>query len=383
MDFIDKIRELSARIPKQLDHIQTEEATKNALVMPFISALGYNVFDPTEVTPELCADVGVKKGEKVDYAILRDAKPIILFECKHHATDLSKVHASQLYRYFSVTDARFGVLTNGIIYWFFTDLEALNKMDSKPFFEFNLLDVKEAAVEELKKFSKSAFDLNNILTTASELKYTREIKRILTEQMQEPSDDFVKFFASQVYSGRMTQTVREQFAQLTRQAFKQIVNDQINERLKTALASDPTVTAVQPASELSASPNGIPNTIPSSTEASASNVVTTDEEIEAYHIVRAILREVISVKRVVMRDVQSYCGILLDDNNRKPICRMHFNTAQKYIGFFDGPKDNAKDGQKEERVPIEQVDDLYKYADRLKATVGRYEAKTAPQKSLS
>ena len=64
MDLIDKLRELSARIPKQLDHIQTEEATKNALIMPFISALGYNVFDPTEVTPELNADVGIKKGEK-------------------------------------------------------------------------------------------------------------------------------------------------------------------------------------------------------------------------------------------------------------------------------------------------------------------------------
>jgi hypothetical protein len=156
--------------------------------MPFIAALGYNVFDPSEVTPELNADVGLKKGEKVDYAILRDGKPIILFECKHHAADLSKVHASQLYRYFSVTEARFAVLTNGLVYWFYTDLEAANKMDSRPFFEFNVLDVREQDTEELKKFSKSSFDLNNIITTASELKYTREIKRILFEQMQEPTE---------------------------------------------------------------------------------------------------------------------------------------------------------------------------------------------------
>jgi predicted type IV restriction endonuclease len=242
-DFIDKIRELSARIPKQLDPIQTEEATKNVLVMPFISALGYNVFDPTEVTPELCADVGVKKGEKVDYAILREGKPIILFECKHHAADLGKVHASQLYRYFSVTEARFSVLTNVLVYWFYTDLQAPNKMDERPFFEFNMLDIKEFAVEELKKFSKSIFDLDYILNTASELKYTREIKRLLLDQMQEPTDEFVRFFASRVYSGRMTQGVREQFAQLTKQAFKQLLNDQINERLKTALASDPMGTA--------------------------------------------------------------------------------------------------------------------------------------------
>ena len=372
MDFIDKIRELSTRIPKQLEHIQTEEATKNALIMPFISALGYNVFDPTEVTPELCADVGLKKGEKVDYAILRDGKPIILFECKHHSADLSKVHASQLYRYFSVTEARFSVLTNGIIYWFYTDLDAPNKMDNKPFFEFNLLDVKESAVEELKKFSKSAFDLSNILTTASELKYTREIKRILVEQMQEPSDDFVKFFASQVYTGRMTQPVREQFAQLTRQAFKQIINDQINERLKTALASDPT-TLSNVMAEAPTQINGVGNDISSSSEATSNGVVTTEEETEAYHIVKALLRETVIVKRVIMRDVQSYCGILLDDNNRKPICRLHFNAAQKYIGFFDGPK--------EDRVAIQQIDDLYTFADRLKNTVARYESTPTPKRN--
>ncbi|HMO59356.1 MAG TPA: type I restriction endonuclease, partial [Roseiflexaceae bacterium] len=189
MDLIDRLRDIAARIPKQLEHLQTEEATKHALVMPFISALGYNVFDPTEVTPELNADVGVKKGEKVDYAILRDQRPIILFECKHHAVDLGKVHASQLYRYFSVTEARFGVLTNGLVYWFYTDLEAANKMDAKPFFEFSMLNIRESAVDELKKFSKTAFDLPTILTTASELKYTREIKRLLAEQLTDPSDD--------------------------------------------------------------------------------------------------------------------------------------------------------------------------------------------------
>lgn len=367
MDFIDKIRELSARIPKQLDYIQTEEATKNALIMPFISALGYNVFDPTEVTPELCADVGIKKGEKVDYAILQNGKPIMLFECKHHAADLSKVHASQLYRYFSVTDARFSVLTNGLVYWFYTDLDAPNKMDDKPFFEFHMLDMKESAVEELKKFSKSVFNLDYILTTASELKYTREIKRLLVEQMQEPSDEFVRFFASQVYNGRMTQGMREQFAQLTRQAFKQLLNDQINERLKTALASDPTDTAL-PAVEVAALPMTTgAGTAPAEHKASA----TTTEEWEGYHIIRAILREIVLVKRIAIRDVQSYCGILLDDNNRKPICRLHFNSAQKYVGFLDA--------EKEERIPINDIDDLYQYADRLKAVVAHYDAKPSPQ----
>src|SRR5689334_3376139 len=357
MDFIDRLRELSARIPKQLDYIQTEEATKSALVMPFIAALGYNVFDPSEVTPELNADVGLKKGEKVDYAILRDGKPIILFECKHHAADLSKVHASQLYRYFSVTEALFAVLTNGLVYWFYTDLEAANKMDSRPFFEFNVLDVRDRDTEELKKFSKSAFDLNNIITTASELKYTREIKRILIEQMQEPTEDFVKFFATQVYTGKMTQKVREQFAELTRQALKSLINDQINERLKTALSTDASAVGEKPA-EVTTS-NG--------TTVLEDGVVTTEEELEAFYIIRAILREIVPVKRIVLRDRQSYCGILLDDNSRKPICRLHFNGSKKYIGLFDNQKEQ-RERLTEERILLEHMDDLYRHADRLKAT---------------
>ena len=279
-----------------------------------------------------------------------------MFECKHHATDLAKVHASQLYRYFSVTEARFGVLTNGLMYWFYTDLEAPNKMDEKPFFEFNMLDVKESAVEELKKFSKSIFDLDYILTTASELKYTREIKRLLVKQMQEPTEEFVRFFASQVYSGRMTQGAREQFAQLTKQAFKQLLNDQINERLKTALASDPTGTA--PPSVEAPALTGATTAGAAPAEQTGGSAVTTEEEWEGYHIVRAILREIVPAKRIAIRDVQSYCGILLDDNNRKPICRLYFNSAQKYISFFDT--------EKEERIPIDEVDDLYKYAERLK-----------------
>lgn len=123
MDLIDQLKELGMRIRKIKDTIQTEEATKNALIIPFIQILGYNVFDPMEVTPELIADVGMKKGEKVDYAILMNGKPTMLFEYKRSGGDLNISHASQLFRYFHVTKARFGVLTNGISYQFFTDLE--------------------------------------------------------------------------------------------------------------------------------------------------------------------------------------------------------------------------------------------------------------------
>lgn len=360
MDFSDRIRELAARIPRQVEHIQTEEATKNAFIMPFIAALGYDVFNPLEVTPELHADVGLKKGEKVDYAILMEGKPIVLFECKHHGADLAKEHASQLYRYFSVTEARFAVLTNGIVYWFYTDLEAPNKMDAKPFFEFTMLDVRDQDLEELKKFTKSAFNLDAILTTASELKYTRAIKQLMAGELQEPSDEFVRFFASRVYPGKMTPAVREKFTQTTKRALRQFITDQLNERLKTALGTGtplvndtpaPTAPAVE-AAPVEEAPKPV--------------VVTTDDEREAFHMIRAILREVVDVKRVAIRDQQSYCGILLDDNNRRPICRLYFNGTRKVVGVFDSAE------RKEERVVLSDLDEIYDLAPRLKAAVEHY-----------
>lgn len=129
MDFKDQIIQLAARVEKMKDQIKTEEATKNALVMPFIQILGYDVFDPFEVNPEFIADLGIKKGEKVDYAIMKDGEPIIV-ECKHHLEKLDP-HNSQLFRYFHVCKAKFGLLTNGLVYRFYTDLNDANKMDEK------------------------------------------------------------------------------------------------------------------------------------------------------------------------------------------------------------------------------------------------------------
>jgi hypothetical protein len=371
MDLIDELNALSSKVSKQINLIQTEEATKNAFIMPFINALGYNVFDPTEVTPELTADVGTKKGEKVDYAILKDGKPIMLFECKWCGTDLDKEHKSQLYRYFSVTDARLGVLTNGVIYRFYTDLEEPNKMDARPFLEFNLLDMKESTVEELKRFSKSFFSLDETLTAATELKYTTEIKRIFAEQLINPSENFVKFFASQVYSGKLTQVVKQQFTGLTKKALNHFINDRINDRLKSALTT---------ADEEDISPSSQPFQPPDKTQKAKvksnkeakkekeSRRMTQDDE-EGYMIVTEIIREVIDPDRIVKRDTSSYSGILFDGNNRKPICRLHFNNPnRKYLGLFDKNKT-------EEKVLISQLSQIRQYADRLKTTVGYYKIK--------
>lgn len=351
MDLIDQLNALASRIRTTKDLIQTEEATKNAMVMPFIQILGYNVFDPTEVTPELIADIGTKKGEKVDYAILRDGSPIMLFECKKSGGDLHINHASQLFRYFHVTASRFGVLTNGLRYRFFTDLEQPNKMDNTPFFEFDILDFKERDVDELKKFAKASFDIDTILNTASDLKYTRAIQERLNEWVMNPPEEFVRLLSVDLLAGRrFTSILKDQFTQITKRAFEQLLSERINVRLKGAMAAESPLT-----------PEHSAPIIPLATN--EAEVETNAEEIEGLHIIRSILRDVVSPRRIVMRDNLSYCAILLDDNNRKPVCRLRFNNAQKLaVGIFG--QDKA-----EERFALDVIDDLYNFADRLRATV--------------
>ena len=200
MDFTERLNVLSVKIKQQINAITTEEATKTAFVMPFIhNVLGYDVFDPSEVTPEFVCDVGTKKGEKIDYAIIKNNEVQILIECKKIGEPLNINHASQLFRYFHVTNARISILTNGQIYRFYTDLDAPNKMDEKPFLEIDLLDIDENIIPELKKLTKASFDLESIINAAGELKYVSQIKKIIHIQLNNPEDDFVKFFASRVY----------------------------------------------------------------------------------------------------------------------------------------------------------------------------------------
>lgn len=357
MEFTERLNALSNKIKQQLDVINTEEATKTAFVMPFIhNVLGYDVFDPSEVTPEFVCDVGTKKGEKIDYAIMKNNDVQILIECKKIGEPLNINHASQLFRYFHVTNARISILTNGQNYKFFTDLDTPNKMDEKPFLEVDLLDIDENIIPELKKLTKSSFDLESIINAAGELKYVSQIKKILHSQLNNPEDDFVKFFASRVYDGILTQKVRESFFNLTKKAASQYINDQVNERLKSA------ITGITPA--IIDTPNES-SQIEEDEHKDESDVVTTLEELEGYHIVKAITRAVLEAPRITHRDTKSYFGILVDDNNRKPLCRLHFNRTQKYIGLFDIEKN-------ETRHPITTVDDIYSFADILKATAALY-----------
>ena len=342
------LKSLADKINLLKDKIETEESTKHAFVLPFITLLGYDTFNPTEVVPEFTADLGLKKGEKVDYAIIQNDEPILIIECKNWKENLS-VHNSQLFRYFHVSKTRFALLTNGIHYQFFTDLDKKNKMDQKPFFEFDICSLKDAAVNEIAKFHKSSFDVNKILDNASSLKYIKEIRKQIDLEIQNPSPEFVRLFASKLYSGRLTEKVMDEFTELVQKAYGQLIGEKINERLHFALNKE---VIIQEKDQIE--------------EVEESKVITSEEELEGYRIVVAILRRKLPIHRIVYRDTKSYFGILLDDNNRKPLCRLHLNGGKKYLGLFNTDKSEI-------RQSIQTVDDIYLFEKELLETVGLYE----------
>lgn len=346
MDFNEQLNNYSNRTQQLKSQLITEESTKTSLIMPFFQMLGYDIFNPLEFCPEYTADVGIKKGEKVDYAILKDSNPVILIECKSCNETLDK-HSSQLFRYFGTTSAKFCILTNGIVFQFFTDLEEVNKMDLTPFLEINFENLKDYQINELKKFRKTDFDSDRITSTASNLKYTSLIKDFLQQQIDDPNDDFVKYVTGNVYDGPKTQKILEQFSPLVKKSFASLINELVNKKISSALDKNEDSESVED------------EIIPKS------KIITTEAEIESYYIIRGMLAGTCNVEDVTYRDTESYFGILFTNNNRKPICRLNLDRKNKQLFIPD-------ENKKYERIYIDSLNDLYKYKSRLIEVVKRY-----------
>lgn len=340
MEFEARIKALSDKVNQHSNVLETEEAAKTALVMPFLQALGYDVFNPSEVVPEFTCDVGTKRGEKVDYAICLDGDVTILVECKPSHQELNLKHASQLYRYFSVTDAKFAILTNGAHFKFFSDLDASNRMDEKPFFEFDLRNLRSADIRNLAKFQRVDFDMDHIVETAANLQMEGDVVKAIEREMREPSADFVKLIANQVTDRRLTSGVRAVVARHIPNAFNAIFRDRINQKISSAMEDS---TEQEPAS--------------------SSEIETTPDELEGFRIVRAIGSELVDPARIIIRDSKSYCAVLLDDNNRNPIARLRFNSeTTRHLGTFDAEKTETLN-------QIEGVNDIYQHKAEILARI--------------
>ncbi len=355
MDFIDQVRQFSKRVLSMKHALQTEEATKTAIIMPFFAMLGYDVFNPEEFTPEYTADVGIKKGEKVDYAIVNNGDPIILIEAKWAGENLTQ-HDSQLFRYFATTTAKFGILTNGIIYKFYTDLDTPNKMDLQPFFEFDITDMKEAQVAELKKFHKSNFNLEEVINTASELGYSSAFRNIFNEQLQNPSDDFVRFFLTDVYSGVKTSGIIERFRPVLKKALNQLISETMNEKIKSALGTH---------EDQAAQTNAPVEETAEEDPEPVSKIITTEEEIQAHALICGMLKDVANPDDIVHKDTESYFGILYQNNTRKWICRLRINNSRIVLNYPDENKNIVK-------INLDSIFDLLSYKEQLEQVVKRY-----------
>lgn len=344
MELATRLAELQKRLTQHREVLLTEEAAKTALVMPFLSVLGYDVFNPTEVVPEFTADIGTKKGEKVDYAICREGKVSILVECKPSHVELATNHAGQLFRYFNVTDARLAILTNGVVYKFFSDIEKPNMMDQEPFFVFSLESFRPQDIKTVEKFAKATFDVEKIVQEAGQLKLQSLIRQALEREFAEPSEEFVALIARRVHDGKLTPTVKETYGKLVATTIAGLIRDLVTQRLSSALNAS---TPPDPAA---------------SEEEEPGEIHTTEEELSGYRIIQAIASKLVDPRRIVMRDAKSYCAILLDDNNRKSIARLHFNgLTTKYLGTFSG-----KD---ETRHLLSDLTAIYQHGDKIESRI--------------
>ena len=336
MEFEEKLKEFIERIKKIKDSINTEEATKTSLIMPFFSLLDYDVFNPNEFIPEYVADVGIKKGEKVDYAIVLNNNVSILIEAKSVNENLDK-YSSQLFRYFGTSTAKVAILTNGITYKFYTDLDETNRMDTIPFLEINLLNLKNNDITELKKFIKSNFDIDIITANASNLKYAKSIEKVLSDEFNNPSDEFVKLILNKgVYDGVKTQNVLDKYKPVVRKSISRYINLLINEKLKSALNPETT----------------------NNEEINDNGIITTDEELESYYIVKSILSEITNPDDIYYKDNINYFAILYQNKVTKWVCRMYFRENTKYVIIPDENKNEIK-------YEINSVSKIYRLKDKI------------------
>lgn len=353
MEFSQKVKDLASRSRHASKHALTEEATKTAVVLPFIQSMGFDVFNLEEVTPEYIADVGIKKGEKIDFAIKLDGKIAVLIEVKPISMQLGNAQYSQLYRYFGVASARLAILTNGREVWFFSGIDEKNKMDKRPFFTFDLQNYDEHQVLELARFQKNTFAIESILEAASNLKFVKSAASYLKKQLLSPEDEFVRFVGRQIYEGTLTKTVIEQLRPAIQSSVDEVIRNRLQDKLNVTFGQEPIQAEAAPDKTILEEPL-------------APSVETTPDETFAFLIVKAIASKYISVERVTLRDSKSYCSIFVDDNNRKPVCRLYFNgKTTRSVGFFDANK-------VEEKIMISAVSDLYAHSKLIEQAIQLY-----------
>ncbi len=303
-----------------MQHIQNEEMTKQALIIPFLQVLGYDVFNPLEVMPEYIADFGKKKGEKVDYAIFKDSMPIIFIEAKPVNDDL-KNHSAQLARYFNATpDVRFAVLTNGVQYKFFTDLNKNNVMDEDSFIRIDITKLKDNEVEILSRFRKNEFTTDELVIYASELVYTSNINKKLKEIFENPTDEFIRYLIKDFSDTRITTSVLDRFRPIVKKSISLALLDIVSQGILKGEYREEAATAELPEDNNESKP-----------EKPKKGIVTTDDELTSFDIIKTILADADKdVSEVNYKDTINYFGIY-NKSFTNWFIRLNLDSINKYI----------------------------------------------------
>lgn len=385
MSFADSIARVAERARTQIVNIVGEQATKMSLIAPFLTVMGYDVFDPAEVIPEYIASFAIKKAgqfEKVDYAIKVNDKIVMIIEAKAH-DQKAEAHDGQLGRYFnSLVHTKVAIVSNGIQYRFFTDLKHENVMDERPFFTFDLLNYQPKDLEDLKIFHRDNFDAIGIKQAAEEMVYLKGMTNLLANVLQAPSDEFIKFLIGEMSKSsesyeigqKITAKVIGKFRPIVQKALKNslvhLMTRSIDDALGTPIPVTPDTSESVSASE----------EVEEETATVIPGIETTEEELAAFDKIQAIAASSSqSDLPVTYKDVMTYFGV----NVGKPawwFARLYLSAKQKSIIFRLSPEEvqllaaqfkvqeavaSGNDGAT--KVLIDSIDDL----DQLKPLILR------------
>ena len=329
MDFVDRIKEMVTRLRKRVPHCQTEEATKMSLILPFIEkVLGWNPYDPHQLVPEYAADIGIKRGEKVDYAIMVDDEPAILIEAKKVGTALGREPMNQLYRYFACTSAHFAILTDGIQYLFFADLDDENRMDPQPFFTINLFEIDASSVAPLRAFSRTGFDVEGNLELARDLRCIGEVENLLRKEWAQPSDSFIKWIIGEVHDGPRTKRVKERYERTCKTALHAFLARESDLSGKDA-GSTPCQQEAKPEPE----PEPEPEPVPRVTRKRLPTTVTIGDWSETFKTYRAAVQGAWKHLDTVQPGfMQRWADAPQGQGRSGPVVSMDSNAAPNYNG---------------------------------------------------
>jgi hypothetical protein len=373
MGFTEDIAKVSEQVRKNADHVVGEQATKMALIVPFFSALGYDVFDPTEVMPEYIADFATKgRGplKKVDYAIAINGTIVMLVEAKARG-EKAETHDGQIRYYFNgLVATKVGVVTNGIEYRFFTDLRVPNVMDEEPFFSFNVLKYDSKDIENLKFFHRDNFDVAAIGSHAEEMVYVKSITKLIGDILRSPSEEFMRFLLSQLgIEGKINKKKLEKFEPIIKKSIQSSLVELMTRSLSQEIAQPAEVDKAVQADET----EEIEEEGEQASE--ASKVETTAEELEAFEKIEAITATSKTHKlEVKYKDVVSYFGVhvgnstwwflrlYLSPKKKSFITRLPIDEVKSLAPDFEVQELSAPLGGATSRVIISSVNDLDKLA---------------------